>query len=188
MLVCQAHVWSGDLLGAGRAIVEGREILEGIGAHGQLLDAGVAEAELLLARGDLGAAESVCRAVSAQARSMGAELSEAQALCMLGRVQLAQGDGAAAIPELTACVALAEKSGSDYERARALAVLAEAQAACEGPGAAADGACEDTLGEAIRLFRRMGARYDLDRALATRARLAGSESSGRAPARVGTTP
>ena len=80
-----------------------------------------------------------------------------QALCLLARNHLAQGDPEAAIPGLERCVALAEQSGPDYERARALAVLAEAQASC----GSADDACEDTLAEAIRLFKKMGAGHDL---------------------------
>jgi tetratricopeptide (TPR) repeat protein len=167
VLLCQAHVWSGDLAAAQKAITQGREILESIDADGQLLDAGVGEAELRLALGDLEEAESLCRTVIAQAQAMGADLSEAQARCMLGRVQLARKDPAAAIPGLEACVALAEKSGSDYERARALAVLAEAHAAC----ADGDGACEDTLAEAIRLFEKMGAHHDLEEAMEVRKRL-----------------
>ena len=86
---------------------------------------------------------------------------------MLGRVQLAQRDPEAAILGLEACVALAGRIGAEYERAQALASLAESQAACDG----ADNTCEDTLAEAIRLFERMGARYDLERAVAVRERL-----------------
>ena len=78
----------------------------------------------------------------------------------------------AAIPGLESCVALAETSGCDYERAKALAVLAEAHAACGG----GDGACADILAEAIRLFEKMGARYDLEMALDVRGRL---QASGR---------
>jgi len=90
-----------------------------------------------------------------------------QALRLLARTHLAQGDPEAAIPGLERCVALAEKSGSSYERARAPAVLAEAQASC----GSADNACEDTLAEAIRLFKKMGAHYDLDMAEEVRERL-----------------
>ena len=86
---------------------------------------------------------------------------------MLGRVQLAQGEPEAAIPGLEASVALAEKIGSEYERARALAALAEARASCAG----GDEACEDDLAEAIRLFRKMGAKHDLEKALEARERV-----------------
>ena len=57
--------------------------------------------------------------------------------------------------------------GPGYERARAIAALAEAQAAYVG----ADGSCEETLAEAIRMFEKMGARYDLKQALEVRERL-----------------
>ncbi len=99
---------------------------------------------------------------------MGAELSEAQARCMLGRIKLAQDEPEAAVPGLEVCLGLAERIGSDYERGRALAALAEARAACADD----DAACEDQLREAIRLFERMGAGYDLHRALNLRERLA----------------
>ena len=48
-------------------------------------------------------------------------------------------------------------------------MLAEARAVCESED---DAACEDSLREAIRLFRKMGARYDLEKALEVRERLA----------------
>ena len=168
VLCCQAHVCAGDLEAASREIAEGRQLLEDIGAHGQLLDAGVAEAELQLARGDLVQAAESGRLTLTQAQAAGAELNQVQALCMLGRVRLAEGDPQAAIAGLEAGAALAEKIGAGYERARTLAVLAEARAAC------ADGsrACEDALAQAIHLFRKMGARYDLEKALEVRERLA----------------
>ena len=167
VLLSQARVWSGDVEAAERELAEGVGILESIGAQGMLLDAGVVDVELRLAQGDLERAESSCRRVLSQAQSMGAELNEAQALCMLGKVQLAQGGPEAALPGLEASVALAEKIGSEYERARALAALAEARGSC----ADSTDACEDDLAEAIRLFERMGARYDLERAVGLRARL-----------------
>ena len=168
VLCCQAHVCAGELEAASREIAEGRQLLEDIGAHGQLLDAGVAEAELQLARGDLvQAAESSCLTLT-QAQAAGAELNQVQALCMLGRVRLAEGDPQAAIAGLEAGAALAEKIGAGYERARTLAVLAEVRAACADGGQA----CEDALAQAIQLFRKMGARYDLEKALEVRERLA----------------
>lgn len=179
--LCQAHVWTGDLTLAGREIAEATEIFERIDARGELLDAGVKEAELRLALGELAESESSCASVLSQARSMGAEQSEAQALCMLGRVRLARGDPEAAAPGLEACIALAEKIGARYERAQALAVLAEAREAC----AHGDSTCEDLLGEAIKEFERMGARYDLAKALQVRKRLQGTSAPA---ARSPTTP
>ncbi len=168
VLLCRARVWAGDLDAAQRALHEGRGILEGIDAQGLLLDADIVDAELRLAQGYLEQAEISCRRALAQAQSMGAEVSEAEALCVLGQIQLAMGDAEAAIPGLEACVALAQKSGLDRERARALALLAEARASCRG---GVEAACEDDLAEAIRLFRRMGARHDLEQAEALRSRL-----------------
>ena len=165
--LCRALLRAGQLEAAEQALAEGRQVLQSIDAKSLLLDAGVLEAELRLAQGDLERAGRSCRAILADARSMGADLTETQALCVQGRVQLAQGDSDAAIPGLEACVALARKTGSDYERGQALVVLAEARAACAEP----DQACEDLLFEAIRLFRKMGARYDLEKALETRERL-----------------
>jgi tetratricopeptide (TPR) repeat protein len=130
----------------------------------------VIEGALRLAQGALDEAESCFTRVLAEARSLGAEVNEAQALCMLGRVWLARGDAEAAAPGLERCVALAGSVGAEYERAQALAALAEARAAC----ADADPACEDLLGAAITLFEKMGARYDLGRALEARERLVGS--------------
>ena len=168
VLLCRARVWVGDLDAAQRALDEGRGILESIDAQGLLLDADIVDAELRLAQGNLEQAETSCGRALSQARSMGAEVSEAEALCVGGQIQLAMGDAEAAIPGLEACVALAEKSGLDHERARALALLAEARASYGGGDEAA---CEDDLAEAIRLFRQMGARYDLEKALAVRERL-----------------
>lgn len=166
--LARAYARLGDLSRAEEALTEGRAVLESIAARGLLLDAGVMDAELRLAWGDLIGAEASCTAVVTAARRMGADLSETQALCVLGRVKLAEGDAEGAIPGLQACIALAEKSGSDYERAQALTVLAEARAAC---GEAAEG-CDDALLQAIRLFKRMGARYDLGKAEALRQQLA----------------
>ena len=107
VLLCRARVWAGDLDAAQRALHEGRGILEGIDAQGLLLDADIVDAELRLAQGYLEQAEISCRRALAQAQSMGAEVSEAEALCVLGQIQLAMGDAEAAIPGLEACVALA---------------------------------------------------------------------------------
>ena len=166
VLLCKAHIWAGDLDVAERELDESVGILKR-GDVGDLLDAGVIEAELRLAQGDLERAESACRAVLEQARSMEAELNVAQALCMLGRIQLARGDPEAAVSGLKASLALAQRIGAAYEHAQALAALAEAQAAC----AEADPACGDLLGEAIARFKNMGARYDLAQAEALRTRL-----------------
>ena len=167
LLLSKALIWSGDLGGAERALVECLDILMRIEAHDDLLFAGVIEGELRLAQGDLEQAEIACERVLSEARALDAELNEAQALCMLGRVRLAQGDPEAAIPGLEACAALAERIGAEYERAQALAVLAEARAAC---GEAGD-ACEDLLFEVMRLFKKMGAGYDLRQAETVSARL-----------------
>ena len=166
-ILCGARLRTGDLEGAERALAGGRDLLRRIDARGMLLSAGVLEAELRLAQGDLDAAQASCSTVIAEARAMDAELSEAQALCVMGRVELARGHAGAAIPGLCTCVELAEKSGSDYERARALAVLAQARASCSPD----DRACRDDLAEAIRLFEKMGARYDLEQARQAERRL-----------------
>ena len=167
VILCDALVRSNRVEEAAQALAEGRVLLESIGAEGLLLDADVAEAELRLAQGRLAEGERVCHETIKRAEAMGGELQAAQALCLLGRVRLAQGDPEAAVPGLEACVALAEKIGSDSERARALAVLAEARASC----GEAQEACADDLFEAMRVFRRIGAHYDLERAEALRARL-----------------
>ena len=57
---------------------------------------------------------------------------------------------------------------------RELAVLAEAQAACDAAG----DACEVSLAEAIRVFKKVGARYDPEKAVALRARLESLSPSG----------
>ncbi len=174
VLLCQTHLCLGETEAAAREIAEGRRVLEGVNSRGLLLDVGIAEAELHQARGELEEAADSCRWVLAQAKSMGAELNQVQALCALGRVQVAQGTPEAAIAGLEAGVALAEKIGAGYERGGALAVLAVAQTSC-GLG---DGACAGTLNEAIRLFDKMGARYDLGKAMEVRERLASLGPSG----------
>ena len=163
----QTHVCLGDLEAAAREIDEGRRVLEDINSRGLLLDAGIAEAELHEARGELDEAADSCRWVLAEATEIGAELNQVQALCALGRVQVALGEAEAAIAGLEEAVALAERIDAGYERARTLAVLAEARAECERDAEA----CEDALGEAIKLFRDMGARRDLENAMQLRERL-----------------
>jgi tetratricopeptide (TPR) repeat protein len=121
-----------------------------------------------MAQGDLDRAESAARKVLDLARSMEAELNEAQALYWLGRTQLARGDAEGALDGLQASLELAQRIGAGYEHAQALAALAEARSACTE----ADPACEDLLAEAIRLFDEMGARYDLAQALKVRDRIA----------------
>jgi class 3 adenylate cyclase len=174
ILLSQARLWAGDLEASERAIIEARAILEKLDAQGSLLDAGIVEAELRLAQGRLEQAEATCREVVSQARSMSAEMLEAEGLSMLGRVRLAQGDPAEATACLETSIELAEKDGSDYERAKGLAVLAEAQSACVADGAI----CVGTLDEAIALFEKMGAKYDLGKALEARRRLAGAGANG----------
>ena len=174
VLLAQARLRCGDLAGAGQALVEGRTILERLEAQGLLLDVWVIEAELALAKGALDEAEQSCAKTLSQAQTLGVALSEAQALCMRGRVRVAQGDPEGAIPGLESCITLAENSGFAYEHAQALAVLAEARAACGDE----EESCEDLLYEAIRMFRKMGARYDLERAVAVRARLESLNPSG----------
>ena len=165
--LCRAHLRSGDLEAAEQALAEGRAVLHDIDARVLLLDAGVVEAELRLAQGELERAEIACTRILSEAQAMGAEVSEAQAWCALGRIRLAQGNPVEAIPDLQACVELAQRSGSDYERAQALVALAEARASCRR----GDEACESDLAEAIRLFEKMGARYDLEKAVRARERL-----------------
>jgi class 3 adenylate cyclase/tetratricopeptide (TPR) repeat protein len=167
-LLAQAQLRVGDFEAAEQAIVEGRSMLESLNAQGMLLDVGIVEAELSLAEGRLEEAELTCKKVASSAKAMGVEASEAQALCMLGRVRVAQGRPHEAIPYLERCVTVAQQGEYAYEHAQALAVLAEAKAAC----AEDDESCEDLLFEAIRMFEKMGARYDLEKAFKLRERLA----------------
>ena len=167
ILLCEARILAGDLDRAQDDLLEGREILEGLGAQGDLLDACVIEAELRLAQKDLASAETSCRDVLRQADSLGAEVSAARAHCLLGQVQVAQGDPDAALASLDAAVTIAERIGADFERGQALAALAEAQTACT----LGDDQCAATLDQAIAMFEKMGARYDLEKALELRDRL-----------------
>lgn len=167
ILLSRALLRTGDLGGAETAVAEGRELLESIDARGLLLDAAAQEAELCLARGDAEGTARVCEGLRAAAAAMGAQLSEAQALALLGRAGLLGGEAVAALEHLAASVQLAAEAGADYERGRALTALAEAQAAC-GLG---EESCAATLDEAVALLERMGARYDLAHALDLRGRL-----------------
>jgi class 3 adenylate cyclase/tetratricopeptide (TPR) repeat protein len=167
ILLSRARVLRGDLAGAEEALAEGRALLQSLGSEDLMLDVGIAEGGLHLAKGDLDLAERDCLAVLSMARSMGAEQSETEAMCLLGRVKVAQGEPEDAVEGLEACVALAERLGADYERAQALRQLAEAQAACS----LGDPACEELLTEAIGVFERMGAARDLRDALELRERL-----------------
>jgi class 3 adenylate cyclase/tetratricopeptide (TPR) repeat protein len=174
VLLCQVHLCLGRIEAAAREVADGRQVLEGINSRGLLLDAGIAEAELHEARGELDEAEAACLQVLTQATSMEAELNQVQALCALGRVRIAQGLPQDAVSGLEEAVALAERMGAGYERARTLAVLAEAQAACDGDSAG----CDDSLRQAIRLFEKMGARYELAKTLALRDRLSAGSDDG----------
>ncbi|HJW76161.1 MAG TPA: adenylate/guanylate cyclase domain-containing protein, partial [Thermoleophilia bacterium] len=160
VFLARALLRRGDLPGAEQALAEGRGILLGIHARAYLLDAGVADAELRLARGDLKGAEEAAYLVLSGAHAMEAHICEAQALCLLGHVYLAEKNAELAAGHLLSSVALAERSGSDYERARALAALAEARS-LRGD---ADESGVGELREAIDLFKRMGARHDLEKA------------------------
>ncbi len=176
VLLARARLLAGDLEAARASIVEGRDILERARTEAVLLDADVVDAELRLAEGDRAGAERACRRVISEAKASGAEPTEGEALRVLGLVQMAKGDPEAAVSDLRACVDLAAKGGADFLRAQALAVLAEAQAACAG----SDAACEELLGEAIALFRKMGAGYELRRAHELRERLATQAVMARA--------
>jgi class 3 adenylate cyclase/tetratricopeptide (TPR) repeat protein len=165
ILLSRALLRTDDLVGAEAALTEGRDLLRSIDAKGLLLDAAVQEAELHLARGDAEATARVCSDLRAEAACMGAQLSEAQALALLGRVGLRRGESVEALEYLSASVRLAQEAGADYDRARALTALAEAEAGC------GDAACSATLDEAVALLEQMGARYDLACALALRERL-----------------
>ncbi len=116
--LCRALLRAGRLEAAEQALADGRQVLQSIDAKSLLLDAGVLEAELRLAQGDLEHAGRSCRAVLADARSMGADLTETQALCVQGRIQLAQGDSDDGHPGARGLLALAEKTGVGL-RARA---------------------------------------------------------------------
>ena len=168
VLLAQAHLFRDEVDAAAARLREGREILERIDAQSFLLDTDIVEAQVSLARGELQNAERICARVATTARSSGAAPIEGEALRVLGLVRLAQDRAEAAVADLQASLALAEQIGSRYARAQALAALAEAHFAC----AAGDQACEDLLGEAIRLFKKMGTRRDLEKALEVRERMA----------------
>jgi class 3 adenylate cyclase/tetratricopeptide (TPR) repeat protein len=176
VLLAKARLLAGDLEAGRLALIEGREILENAKTEALLLDADVIDAELRLAEGDAVQAERICRKVISEAKSTGAEPTEGEALRVLGLVQVAKGAPEAAVAELEACIGLAKKGGADFLLAQALAALAEARAECGGGD---EGACEDALAEAMRLFRRMGARHDLEQAEALRARLRQSRPTMR---------
>ena len=59
-------------------------MLKAIDARVLLLDAGVVESELRLLQGDLLAAERACQQLLRDSQEIGAEVSEAQARCVLG--------------------------------------------------------------------------------------------------------
>ena len=168
LLLARAQVWSGRLEQAGQALGEGVRILEDIGAQSYLLDADIVACELCLARGDAEKAEEVCRSVIDRARAMSADISEGEALTMLGRVLLARDDPDPAIPALEASIVIAERGGSDYERARAIALLAEAERLC----GVDEQSCTRKIDEAIHMFEQMDAGHDLAEAVGARQRVA----------------
>ena len=157
----------GDVEGSERALAEAKHILAGLDSAEYDLEIHLAEVRLGLARGDYRGVEPLCRSAVEQARSMGAEADEAEALCVLGRLKLGEGDASAAAQDFEASVTLAGRIGLNYERARALVGLAEAKAVCLED----DPACEDLLSEAIETFERMGAARQLREALELRERM-----------------
>jgi class 3 adenylate cyclase/tetratricopeptide (TPR) repeat protein len=167
VLLAEAHLLRDDPGAADRALSEGWKILSSIDAEAYLLDTKIVEAEVDLAYGRLGEARRKCEEVVTASRAVDAVPVEGEALRVLGRVGMAEGRPEAAVANLELCLALADETGSQYARALALVVLAEAQAAC----AERDPSCEDRLGEAIRLFRRMGIRHELEKALELRSRM-----------------
>ncbi len=174
VLLAQGHLLKEQVEAAGPALAEGRAILESINASSFLLDTDIVEAQLELARGNLDEAERRCNEVIEAAHRAEAAPLEGEALRVLGQVLIAQGRPEAAVAGLQDCMRLADKTESTYARAQGLAVLAEAQAACEEVSPA----CEDVLNEAIRLFRKMGTRLDLAKALELRDRLAAEVVDG----------
>ena len=174
--LAKTRILSGDTDGAQPAFIQGRELLHANDDQSLLLDADVVGALLLLAQGRLDEAQSSCERLASEARSSDADQTHAQALCMLGRVLIAGGKAELAIGHLRASATLSDEVGAAYERAQATAALAEAEAAC----AFGDDACIAKLDEAIALFEEMGAKFDLEEALATRQRLGFGASDGAA--------
>jgi class 3 adenylate cyclase/tetratricopeptide (TPR) repeat protein len=172
--LAKVAIMSGDPDAAEPTLVQGYALLHANDAQSLLLDACLVEADLRLALGDLDEAQASCERLALEARSVGADQTHAQALCALGRVLVARDDAEAAIEHLRAAVLLSEEVGAGYERAQALAALAEAETAC----AFRDDSCAAKLDEAISLFERMGAKYDLKKALATRQWLGFGASDG----------
>lgn len=170
VLLAQTYLLREDVEAATVALREGREILESIKAQSFLLDTDIVEAQVALARGSLDEAERQCRRAAAAARAADAPPVEGEALRVLGQILIAKGEPEAAVEDLRVCVALADETESKFARAQALVVLAEAQAKCHE----ADPACEDLLSEAIRLFEKMGTRYDLQKALELREQIVAS--------------
>jgi class 3 adenylate cyclase/tetratricopeptide (TPR) repeat protein len=167
VLLAQGHLLRDEVEEAAAPLAEGRAVLESIGADSFLPDTAIVEAQLELARGNVHEAERQCSEVAAAARAVGAAPVEGEALRVLGQALMALGRPAEAVTVLEDCVRLADETESAYARAQGLTVLAEAAAACD----AGDPSCEDRLGEAIMLFRKMGTRLDLERALQLRDRL-----------------
>jgi class 3 adenylate cyclase/tetratricopeptide (TPR) repeat protein len=154
----RAHLRSGRLDQAGSSLAAARSLLTESQAAGLLLEAELEEAKLALAGGRADeAAERGC-AVHSKASAAGSHFTRLNALLFTGEVEIVRGDLEAAKEHLTEGLELARAMEAVYEEALALLALARVHSA------SAPVTARDTLEQAITIFERMGASYDLERA------------------------
>ena len=140
-----------DLVEAEEALAEGGRILTQIHAEGLLMEADLQLGRLLMARGRNEETRALCRKLLDTARSTGARLTEAQALCLAGTAASAVEDRTAAETLLRESAKLSVELGADYERGVALFALAGLLAGAREPSGQS---FQEPLAEAIDLFRR----------------------------------
>ena len=162
---------------ARRALEEGHPLLVHAQARGLLIEADLQEAQLLVSEGRFEEARGACKEVVGAAREVGARVSEAHGLSLLGRLELTCRNLEAAEEHLHCSIDLAGDIGADYERGLALLTLSELYVLTSPAGLDRHA---EPLAEAIALFEGMAAEHDLKRACELRDRCS-SSVSGSAP-------
>jgi Tfp pilus assembly protein PilF len=165
--LCRCSMARGDLDQAYRSARFGMRLLRSVGAQGLLTEARLQLAELLIARGDLAAAQRESQRALKDAMASGDRLLEARGERIVGIVRSHSGGIDAAAIRIATSAGLARNIGAAHEEARSLVALARLRIDAAGRPRSAG------LRRAVAIFARMGAAPELRDAEALLARLEG---------------
>jgi class 3 adenylate cyclase/tetratricopeptide (TPR) repeat protein len=165
----RCYLASNDYASAARHLRRAKRLLREAGVSGMLVEADLQGAELMLAEGRSRSAAARARSALRGARRLGAQLLEARGERILAEALGEQGRPRAAIPHLQVSVKLARRIAATHEEARALLSAARNEIRLGRVGARTVA----TLRRAEKIFRRMGARLELEEAQELLQRIAG---------------